>query len=338
MGLAVGLILVLVRPGPPAPAIAGAILIGILVVVLVARDVGILHFSLPGVHRQVRRDITRLDSRLASISFGFELGTGVRTQITSSAPYMALVLLILLDPGVVAVVAAFSAFGIARGSVALDRALRRDRDRWDRILRAAGRRILPAGTTLLAGVTAILLVACARPPAIAGVLPDGTPFSIMGLDPAYEPVSGVTAVVVFDVPGEGHAIGITTFAKSTPAEQPSTEWDGDELRMVDENWVVKIEVYPEGLERLQSLGWPNGVGMRVEHGLPILELPAGLRFAVGDEVPSSLEVVLGTVVVRRSCGPEAIACDDNGLVQVIPLANTIAPAPPAPKGEITISS
>jgi hypothetical protein len=86
-------------------------LIGLLI------DFGLIHFDLPGARRQIPESVFWGNRALGSLQFGFELGTGVRTFMTASAPLaLCAALLLGIVPGWIAV-ASGAAFGLSRGLV-----------------------------------------------------------------------------------------------------------------------------------------------------------------------------------------------------------------------------
>ncbi len=81
----------------------------------VARDLGWVRFRLPENRRQIPREVFGSGVVAGTARFGFELGTGVRTYMSASAPYLLAVLIVML--GNAAWVIAFPiamGFGIGR--------------------------------------------------------------------------------------------------------------------------------------------------------------------------------------------------------------------------------
>lgn len=104
----------------------------------VLRDAKLISFWLPGPSRQVPPSVLRLHPVGGAALFGFELGMGFRTFITSSASYVAVFLAstVLITPSDAMVVGC--GFGLGRGIAALGRRLAGDPDRWDEWLVAGG--------------------------------------------------------------------------------------------------------------------------------------------------------------------------------------------------------
>lgn len=74
----------------PAVAITAALL-------GVARDAGLVTLRLPQNARQVPQDVLQRDLVRGALQFGFELGTGVRTYVSASLPYVAALAVLLAN-------------------------------------------------------------------------------------------------------------------------------------------------------------------------------------------------------------------------------------------------
>lgn len=105
----------------------------VVIIAMVGRDFGLLSFALPENRRQVPQSVTRRGPIVASLQFGFEMGSGVRTYVTSSAPY-ALIMTLLLVANVTESVLAGAFFGAGRATMALWRYASHLEDSWDRLL------------------------------------------------------------------------------------------------------------------------------------------------------------------------------------------------------------
>jgi len=131
----------LAAPLPPAwryAAVVAVALLGLL------RDLGAVRFPLP---QNARQDLLR-----GSLQFGFELGTGVRTFVSATSPYVLAVALLLLGQQLPAAVLAGLGFGAGRAATPLLRRLSGAAEVWDDDLRAR----LPV---VKAGAAAVLLAA-----------------------------------------------------------------------------------------------------------------------------------------------------------------------------------
>ena len=135
-GLGAWILSGLVRGVPPdarAATVIGLVALGM------ARELGLVRFALPERSRQVPQSIFWSGSISPALRFGLELGTGVRTHITSTAPYLLLAGVVLLVDGAVLALTAGAAFGLGRAFMALSRAASRDADEWDaRLYRRIG--------------------------------------------------------------------------------------------------------------------------------------------------------------------------------------------------------
>ena len=139
-GLAVAVLggLIPVTP-PPGPAAAG---LAVLACLALLRDLGVTRFWMPENRRQVRQTVLRLRPLVGDVMFGFEMGTGARTYVPASSPYLVILVVAALGEGVFPGLAAGTAFGLSRGLVVVDRSLHRNRAGWDTALER-GTRLLP---------------------------------------------------------------------------------------------------------------------------------------------------------------------------------------------------
>ena len=117
----------------PVSPPAGTPVVGVAVLfcVALARDLGMVRFWMPENRRQVRQTVLRLRPVVGDLMFGFELGTGARTFVPATAPYLVAVAVIVVPDGPISGLATGAGFGLGRGLVVVDRMLRRDRERWD---------------------------------------------------------------------------------------------------------------------------------------------------------------------------------------------------------------
>jgi hypothetical protein len=136
---------------PRTGRIAVLVVIGVAVI---AQELRVLHIKLPANHRQVPQEIFEKGPYRSALQFGFELGTGVRTYLPSTIPYLLLAALILLQTPLHVALVAGASFGLGRAAMALSRTASEDSGRWDSYLRVRLRVIQP-----LAAVASI--AACA---------------------------------------------------------------------------------------------------------------------------------------------------------------------------------
>jgi hypothetical protein len=177
-----------------------------------------------------------------------------------------------------------------------------------------------------------------------GALPDGTRFAIHGATEREE-VTGIHAVINVDL-GDGapSPLGVTTFVPA--AEEPSTSpsvpvWDEDVLRLSAGAWRVQIEVADGVLSRMgpeARVRIADSISAAARERMPVLTLEPPLSFADDAEVPASMEVMYETFTVRRGCDDtDEATCSDDGCVQVLLLADLVAPTPPTPDGALTVT-
>lgn len=95
------------------------------------RDAGVVRFWLPQNTRQVPQDVLQRHLWRGSLQFGFELGTGVRTYVSATAPYVVALALLLSSPSVWVAVATGLGFGLGRAVTLVSRYLASDQPAWD---------------------------------------------------------------------------------------------------------------------------------------------------------------------------------------------------------------
>jgi hypothetical protein len=104
-------------------AILGIALLGVL------REAGLISIRLPQNARQIPQDVLQRRLLPGTLQFGFELGTGVRTFVSASAPYVLALGLLLSHQGFLATVVVGTAFGLGRCLTAALTLWSRDADR-----------------------------------------------------------------------------------------------------------------------------------------------------------------------------------------------------------------
>jgi hypothetical protein len=100
----------------------------------VLRDVGVVRFPLPQNARQVPQIVLTRDVARGALQFGFEMGTGVRTYVSATVPYVLVVALLLTAPDLVTAVATGAGFGVGRALTPTARHASRDGETWDDVL------------------------------------------------------------------------------------------------------------------------------------------------------------------------------------------------------------
>jgi hypothetical protein len=139
-----------------ADPVAAAILVAVGLFVL-AQETRLTRVRLPNNRRQVPQEVFTDGPYRAAVQFGFELGTGVRTYLPSSVPYLLVVALLLLQPTLGHAVVAGASFGLGRAAMTAARNASPDVDRWDIRLRDRLRAVQPAAA--LTGIAAVAILA-----------------------------------------------------------------------------------------------------------------------------------------------------------------------------------
>lgn len=175
---------------------------------------------------------------------------------------------------------------------------------------------------------------------VTGVLPDGRAYVVTGLDEA-EVVQGVQVAIQIFVGPEQPVLGITTAGRSR-LDSEIPVWEGDTLRVPAGEWTFSIAVYDHVLERVGTEGRDTIAGAihgYSVNGMPALALEFPLSFPADEEIPFQMEVQYETFTVRRRCDAElARSCSSNGMIQVLALSDTVAPAPPEPPDTIGVEA
>ncbi|MEU8300341.1 hypothetical protein AB0C04_24050 [Micromonospora sp. NPDC048909] len=142
-------------PLPPAwryGAIVGVALLGLL------RETGVVTIRMPQNARQVPQDVLRRSPSRGALRFGFELGTGVRTYVSATAPYVLAVAVLLGGQRLQVAALAGVGFGVGRAATPLFRRASGAVEGWDADLRARLRVITVGGCAVLAAGFALLFL------------------------------------------------------------------------------------------------------------------------------------------------------------------------------------
>ncbi|MFC4496882.1 hypothetical protein ACFPA8_22390 [Streptomyces ovatisporus] len=107
----------------------GMIVVAALVALL--RDTGVLRFPMPQNARQIPQDVLQRDLMRGTLQFGFELGTGVRTYVSASAPYVIALGVLLAGDGILTAVAGGIGFSLGRALSPVVRLASGDVGAWD---------------------------------------------------------------------------------------------------------------------------------------------------------------------------------------------------------------
>lgn len=134
-GATAGLVVVtlgsLLRPIVPT-SVAVVLTVGLAMIIGLG-EFGVYRLPLPQNARQVPQWIIDDGGKLGALQFGFEMGTGVRTYLTSGTPHLLLVTTALFA-GLGEGVLAGALFGAGRAWMALSRLHSGDPQEWDRRL------------------------------------------------------------------------------------------------------------------------------------------------------------------------------------------------------------
>jgi hypothetical protein len=112
----------------PATVRTGAVLV--VAALGVARETGWIRIPMPQNARQIPQEVLRYRIRRGALQFGFELGTGVRTFVSASAPYVVALGLLLAHEGPVTTILTGTGFGAGRAVTAAVR-YASHHDDWD---------------------------------------------------------------------------------------------------------------------------------------------------------------------------------------------------------------
>lgn len=122
-----------------------------------ARDAGLISLRLPQNARQVPQDVLQRDLVRGALQFGFELGTGVRTYVSASLPYVAAIAVLLAGEMDVALLAGVG-FALGRAATPALRFASRAGEDWDDRLLDRLPLLTVGGGTVLAGALVVLAV------------------------------------------------------------------------------------------------------------------------------------------------------------------------------------
>ncbi|MCO1577964.1 hypothetical protein M8C13_19620 [Crossiella sp. SN42] len=97
----------------PLPAPVPWLLVGLMLIVVLGKEIGWLRIRLPENRRLVPETVFRLGRHAGPFQFGLEMGTGARTYLPSGLPYVAAVAVLFLA-SVPAALCAGLGFGLGR--------------------------------------------------------------------------------------------------------------------------------------------------------------------------------------------------------------------------------
>lgn len=114
----------------------------------ILRDTHVVRFPLPENHRQVPKEALNKDILRGVLQFGFEMGTGVRTFLSSTAPYVLVFAMILLVDNLWLSLLIGACFGVGRAIVPFARYYNGAGETWDQLMERHIRWIAPLGTAV----------------------------------------------------------------------------------------------------------------------------------------------------------------------------------------------
>jgi hypothetical protein len=131
-GLTTALVLFLLSGAAEhVPTTVAIIALAALSILTLARDFRLMTIRLPENRRLIPEDVFRKGPLRSAARFGYELGTGLRTYVPSTVPYLAAAAILLLRPSLIDVLAIGAAFGLGRFLMTVLRFTTNDVADWD---------------------------------------------------------------------------------------------------------------------------------------------------------------------------------------------------------------
>jgi hypothetical protein len=115
---------------PPITPLWNSAVLGAVCVVLLAHEVHLVRLRLPQRQRLVPITVFRFGRVIGALEFGIEMGTGLRTYISSAAPYAVVAAALLTADSLDAVMAGIG-FGLGRAVMAMASVVSGDAAAWD---------------------------------------------------------------------------------------------------------------------------------------------------------------------------------------------------------------
>ena len=122
-----------------------------------ARDFRMIAVRLPENRRLIPEVVFRQGPITAAARFGYELGTGVRTYVPSTVPYLAGAAILLLQPPMIHAVAVGAAFGLGRFLMPVLRFTTNDVAAWDATLKRRSAALVATAAVVATLDLAVLL-------------------------------------------------------------------------------------------------------------------------------------------------------------------------------------
>ena len=141
----------------PLPFSVRAVALASVAILALGHDLGLLRVPLPQNHRQVPQEIFHRGPGRAAFQFGFEMGTGVRTFVPATAPYVLAAALVLLGGGPVLVPLVGLGFAVGRAAMILSYFWSREGSQWSQQATSRLGWIVPCSAIAAAAAVAKLL-------------------------------------------------------------------------------------------------------------------------------------------------------------------------------------
>ncbi|HEV2782810.1 MAG TPA: hypothetical protein VGX25_25750 [Actinophytocola sp.] len=139
----------------PLPMPVRLAVVGVALIAVLLRRLGLLAFRLPESRRLVPETVFRLGRHLGPLQFGLEMGTGARTYLPSGLPYVGAVAVLMVAPLPPALCAG-AGFGLGRALMTASSLRYGADDGWHREWRDHARTL--AGLTGAAFMVSLLAI------------------------------------------------------------------------------------------------------------------------------------------------------------------------------------
>jgi hypothetical protein len=116
---------------PPMAPMWSYLVLGVVCAVLFAHEIRLVRLRLPQRRRLVPITVFRFGPVFGALEFGIEMGSGLRTYVSSAAPYAVVAAALLTADSLDAVLAGIG-FGLGRATMTTASVVSRDPDAWDR--------------------------------------------------------------------------------------------------------------------------------------------------------------------------------------------------------------
>ena len=139
----------------PFPPLARWAVVGLALIALLLRQLGVLRFTLPENRRLVPETVFRLGRHVGPLQFGLEMGTGARTYLPSGLPYVAAIA-VAMTASLPLALCAGAGFGLGRALMTASSLRSSDTDGWYQEWRDHARTL--AGLTGAAFMVSLLAI------------------------------------------------------------------------------------------------------------------------------------------------------------------------------------